>query len=71
VPENGLVLDLPKKNPLLPKKFAIHKNVPTLLRQWPEGELWYMKDLTYKLPKACISAKIYTRDCNLGINSRG
>jgi secreted Zn-dependent insulinase-like peptidase len=66
LPENGLDLDLPPVNPFLPKKFEIEKNVPQLLRQWEESDLWYMQDTTFQLPKAYIGARIYTSDCGFG-----
>lgn len=37
-----------------------------LLRQWPDGDLWYMKDDKFKRPKAIINLKLYSNDCMFG-----
>jgi nardilysin len=75
--ENGLKLDLPYANKLIPTNFDILpengdlSRRPILLNQWPETDIWYKKDDEYKLPKAFIAAKIYSNDCGFGKTPRG
>ena len=65
-------LGLPRPNILIPKNFDIlPKNAefskkPTLLKQWPDADLWYKKDDKFDRPKSDVSLKIYTKDCHLG-----
>jgi secreted Zn-dependent insulinase-like peptidase len=74
---NGLKLDLPPPNTLLPKNFDIlpedlEKSAkPVRIVETDLIDLWYKKDDTFKLPKAYIAAKIYTGDCGFGSTARG
>jgi len=67
-------LDLPPKNNLIPKNFDIlpksenYSQVPQLLKQWPDADLWYKKDDKFNRPKAVIGMKLYTSDCQYGFN---
>ena len=76
-PDNGLNLDLPPPNVLLPKNFdilpenAVFSSYPKLIKQWPECDLWYKQDDKFKLPKAKLGAKIYTNDCGFGKTTTG
>ena len=64
-------LDLPPKNNLIPKNFDLLPEnpklaeKPTLLKQWPDTDLWYKKDDEFGRPKSVVSLKLYTNDCNL------
>ena len=58
-------IDLPPSNTLLPKNMDIIEKdnefsaFPHLIKQWGDnGELWFMKDNQFKLPKSQISLKI-------------
>jgi secreted Zn-dependent insulinase-like peptidase len=74
---NGLKLDLPPPNTLLPKNFDIlpedleKSTKPVRIVETDLIDLWYKKDDTFKLPKAYIAAKIYTGDCGFGSTARG
>jgi secreted Zn-dependent insulinase-like peptidase len=76
-PDNGLKLDLPPANTLLPKNFDIlpadaeKSQKPVRIVETDLVDLWYKKDDTFKLPKAYIAAKIYTGDCGFGATARG
>jgi len=76
-PDNGLKLDLPPPNVLLPKNFdilpanVVYSAYPKLIKQWAECDLWYKKDDKFKLPKAKIGAKLYTNDSDFGITKKG
>ena len=65
-------LDLPPPNNLIPKNFEIlAKNAdqsekPKLVKSWEETDLWYKKDDKFERPKASVTMKYYTRDCDLG-----
>jgi len=66
-------IDLPPKNPLIPKNFDIlpkdeavsAKPVYTNL----DGvDLWFMKDDKFERPKAKVTLKVYTKDNDFGTN---
>lgn len=71
-------LGLPPKNKLIPKDFDIlpanetYSTKPVLLKQFPDTDLWYLKDDKFERPKAVVNMKIYTTDNNFGsdVNSR-
>jgi len=66
---NGLLLDLPPHNNLLPKNFDILPEDPTvsdrvkLLKTWEDTEVWYKKDDKFKRPKGIVNFKLYTNNC--------
>jgi len=61
-PSNDLV---PTDFSVLPKKESLSGS-PSLIKQWPNTELWYLKDDQFLRPKCRVSMKIYTNDNNLG-----
>lgn len=66
---NGLKLDLPPQNNLLPKNFEILAEDVSLsdrvklLKTWDDTEIWYKKDDKFKRPKGIVNFKFYTNDC--------
>jgi secreted Zn-dependent insulinase-like peptidase len=70
-------LEIPPPNTLLPKKFDIlpeDKAVsqkPILVKTWDNAHLWYSKDDKFKMPKAVVSMKVYTNDCDFGKTLQG
>jgi insulysin len=77
VVDNGLKLDLPEPNPLIPDNFDLsaenkdRASQPSLVKSWAESDLWYKKDDHFKLPKAYIGCKIFTNDCGFGKSIEG
>lgn len=70
-------LELPAPNTLIPKnleilpKSAEFSTKPKLLKEWPDGtDLWYKKDDKFEVPKAIISMKLYTTDCQYGLDAK-
>jgi len=71
-------LGLPSKNNLIPKNFDIipknekyFKKDPVLNKKWDDTRLWYKKDDEFKVPKAIVSMKLYTSDCEFGVTQKG
>lgn len=66
-------LDLPVPNTLIPTNFDLLpadtslSKEPVQLKRWDSGILWYMKDDTFKKPKASISLQLHTSDNNFGV----
>jgi nardilysin len=77
VVDNGLKLDLPEPNPLIPDNFDLSAenqarcSKPSIVKSWDEADLWYQKDDKFKLPKAYIGCKIFTNDCGFGKSLEG
>lgn len=77
VKENGLRLDLPPQNNLLPKNFDILpedtqlSSRMQLLKTWDDTEVWYKKDDKFKRPKGIVNFKIYTNDCDFSQTAAG
>lgn len=75
VADNGLRLDLPNPNELIPRNFDLTEkdsqlpDHPCLLTEWSESEVWYKQDNKFKLPKAHITAFVYTNDCQVGLTT--
>ena len=75
--KNGLLLDLPPPNNLLPKNFDIVPEDSTLservklLKTWEDTEIWYKKDDKFKRPKGIVNFKLYTNDCLFSQTSFG
>jgi len=75
VADNGLRLDLPNPNELIPRNFDLTEKDsqlpvhPCLLTEWSESEVWYKQDNKFKLPKAHITAFVYTNDCQVGLTT--
>ena len=69
------ILGLPPANKLIPKNFGIKaanpklSAKPSLIKQWADTDLWYMKDDKFERPKCKVSMKLYTNDCGLGFNA--
>jgi secreted Zn-dependent insulinase-like peptidase len=69
------ILGLPPANKLIPKNFGIKASnpklsaKPSLIKQWADTDLWYMKDDKFERPKCKVSMKLYTNDCGLGFNA--
>lgn len=74
---NGLKLDLPPQNNLLPKNFEILAEDVSLsdrvklLKTWDDTEIWYKKDDKFKRPKGIVNFKFYTNDCLFSQTSQG
>lgn len=66
-PPNNL---LPKNLDLLPEELTLSQR-PTLIQQWEETDLWYLKDDKFKRPKAIANVKLYTNDCMFGRSAQG
>ena len=72
VKDNGKKLDLPPPNNLLPANFdvlpeePICSQIPILVNQWDDSDLWFKKDDKFKKPKGNIAVKIYTNDLHFG-----
>ena len=65
---------LPPQNILLPKRVDIkpdsdtkeYSKVPKKLCYWSDCDVWFKQDDKFERPKAIVSLKVYTPDCNLG-----
>ena len=70
-------LDFHPPNNMIPKNFDIYpenpefSKQPILIKQWDDTDLWYKKDDEFKMPKAMISMKIFTTDCEFGTTLKG
>ena len=42
-----------------------------MIKQLSEGEIWHMKDDSFKQPKVFVNMKFYTNDCNFVKSARG
>lgn len=65
-------MGLPSVNKLIPNDFSIltpnstYSEIPKLLKQWPDADLWYRKDDKFKKPKGIVTLKLYTTDLGYG-----
>lgn len=66
-------LDLPPVNKLIPTNFDLLpedttvSKEPVQLKKWDSGILWYLKDDTFKKPKASVQMQLHTCDNNFGV----
>jgi secreted Zn-dependent insulinase-like peptidase len=75
VVENGLDLKLPPENELIPSKFYLidltnSSDIPTLIQNWTDGQVWLKQDQIFKQPKAFIQLRVFTTDLDFGRNPR-
>jgi len=70
-------LDFHPENKMIPQNFDIfpknekYSKEPVLIAQWPDTDLWYKKDDESKVPKAIVTMKLYTSDCEFGKTAKG
>lgn len=78
IANNGLLLDIPAPNSLIPTNFDIAEmddlvnatDHPILIKDWIDGQVWLKRDTKFNHPKAFVSLKIYTTDLDFSRTQR-